>query len=55
MLGLEGDSVHQKVFSPSLGQKAGFWSLDGYKMDNDLAIRPENGNVHTNFFMRIQP
>ena len=43
-----------KVLSPSLGQKAGFWNLDGYKMDNVLAIRPENGNVHTNFFMRIQ-
>ena len=52
---LESDSVHQKVLSPGLGQKAGFWNLDGYKMDNVLAIRRENGNVHTNFFMRIQP
>ena len=55
ILGLEGDSVHQKVLSPGWGPKAGFRNLDGNKMDNVLAIRPENGNVHTNFFMRTQP
>ena len=28
---------------------------NGHKVDNCLAIRPENGSRHTNFFVRIQP
>ena len=45
----------QKVLNPEMDQKVRFWNEDGHEMDKVLAIRAENGNRHTNFFVRIQP
>ena len=41
--------------NPEMDKKGRFGNEDGHEIDKVLAIRSENGNVHINLFMRIQP
>ena len=52
---LENQEVGEILLNPEMGQKVRFGNEDGHEMDKVLAIRAENGSVHTNFFVRIQP
>ena len=40
--------------NPEMDKKGRFGNEDGHGIDQVLAIRSENGNVHINFFVRIQ-
>ena len=52
---LENQEVGEILFNPEMGQKAKFGNEGGHEVDKVLAIWAENGSVHTNFFVRIQP
>ena len=41
--------------NPEMDQKGRFGNEDGREIEKVLAIRPETGSVHINFFVRIQP
>ena len=46
-------SKSQNLPQPKFCQKGRFGHLHGYKIDKVLAIRPEDGSIHINFFMRF--
>ena len=45
----------QVSMAREMDQEVRFGNEDGHGIDKVLAIRPENGYVHINFFVRIQP